>query len=50
MKVDLYEKIWMIGVSVMLTAFFSVIAYESFAMDRMPPSHIDGPARADRDT
>lgn len=41
MKVDLYEKIWMIGVSVMLVAFFSVIAYESFAMDRMPPSHIE---------
>ena len=41
MKVDLYEKIWMIGVSVMLTLFFSVIAYESVAMGRMPPSHIE---------
>ncbi|MEO6067070.1 MAG: hypothetical protein ABIQ41_03675 [Gemmatimonadales bacterium] len=41
MKVDLYERIWMIGVSVMLTLFFSVVAYESFAMGRMPPSHVE---------
>ncbi len=41
MKVDLYEKIWMIGVSLMLTLFFSVIAYESVAMGRMPPSHVE---------
>ena len=41
MKVDLYEKIWMIGVSAMLVLFFSVIAYESVAMQRMPPSHVE---------
>ena len=41
MKIDLYEKIWMIGVSTMLVLFFSVIAYESVAMGRMPPSHVE---------
>ena len=41
MKVDLYEKVWMIGVTAMLTMFFSVIAYESVAMSRMPPSHVE---------
>ena len=41
MKVDLYERIWMIAVSVMLTLFFSVIAYEAAAMGRMPPSHVE---------
>ena len=41
MKVDLYERIWMIGVGVMLALFFSVIAWESAAMGRMPPSHVE---------
>lgn len=41
MKIDLYEKIWMIGISAMLVLFFSVIAYESVAMQRMPPSHVE---------
>jgi cytochrome c oxidase subunit 2 len=41
MKIDLYEKIWMIGTGLMLTLFFSVIAYEAVAMGRMPPSHIE---------
>jgi len=41
MKVDLYERIWMIGTGAMLTLFFSVIAYEAVAMGRMPPSHIE---------
>lgn len=41
MKVDLYEKIWMIATGTMLTLFFSVIAYEAVAMGRMPPSHIE---------
>lgn len=41
MKVDLYEKVWMIGVSTMLVLFFSVIAYESVAMGRRPPSHVE---------
>jgi cytochrome c oxidase subunit 2 len=41
MKIDLYEKIWMIGTGCMLALFFSVIAYEAVAMGRMPPSHIE---------
>jgi cytochrome c oxidase subunit 2 len=41
MKIDIYEKAWMIGTATMLTAFFSVIAYESVAMGRMPPSHVE---------
>ena len=41
MKIDIYEKAWMIGTATMLTVFFSVIAYESVAMGRMPPSHVE---------
>lgn len=41
MKVDLYERIWMWGVSVMLFIFFLSIAYEAVAKQAMPPSHIE---------
>ena len=41
MNVDLYERIWMWGVGIMLALFFATIAYESVAMGRMPPSHVE---------
>ena len=41
MNIDLYERIWMWGVGVMLALFFATIAYESVAMRRMPPSHVE---------
>jgi cytochrome c oxidase subunit 2 len=41
MKVDLYEKIWMWGVGVILTAFFVSLAYAAVAGSMHPPSHVE---------
>lgn len=41
MKIDLYERIWMIGVSVMLVAFFGTLANASLRHGLVPPSHIE---------
>lgn len=41
MKVDLYERIWMWGVGVMLTLFFVSTAVAAFGRQMHPPSHIE---------
>jgi cytochrome c oxidase subunit 2 len=41
MKVDLYEKIWMWGVAVMLAVFFASTAAAAFGGAVHPPSHIE---------
>jgi cytochrome c oxidase subunit 2 len=41
MKVDLYEKIWMWAVGVMLTAFFAATAWSAVARGIHPPSHLE---------
>lgn len=41
MNVDLYERIWMWGVAIMLTLFFATITYEMVSAHRMPPSHVE---------
>lgn len=41
MKVDLYEKIWMWGVGVMLTLFFAATAWSAVNKGIHPPSHIE---------
>lgn len=41
MKVDLYEKIWMWIVAVMLSLFFASTAIAAFHDSRHPPSHIE---------
>jgi len=41
MKVDLYERIWMIGVGIMLAVMFSVMAYAGLGRGETPPSHIE---------
>ena len=41
MKVDLYEKIWMWGVAVMLTLFFASTAIAALRDSVHPPSHVE---------
>ncbi|NOT06578.1 MAG: cytochrome C oxidase subunit II [Gemmatimonadales bacterium] len=41
MKVDLYERIWMWGVGVMLALFFGTLANASFRYGFHPPSHVE---------
>lgn len=41
MKVDLYEKIWMWGVVVMLALFFTSTAIAAFRDSIHPPSHVE---------
>lgn len=41
MKVDLYEKLWMYGVGLMLTGFFAATAWSAVAKGIHPPSHIE---------
>ncbi len=48
MNVDLYERIWMWGVGLMLAAFFAATAYSAVSRQIHPPSHIEtiDPAQA----
>lgn len=41
MKVDLYEKLWMWGVAVMLALFFTSTAVAALHDSRHPPSHVE---------
>lgn len=41
MKVDLYERIWMWGVGVMLALFFVSTAVAAFGSRIHPPSHVE---------
>jgi cytochrome c oxidase subunit II len=41
MKIDLYEKIWMWGVAVILALFFTSTAVAAFAGAVHPPSHVE---------
>lgn len=41
MKVDLYERIWMWGVTVTLTVFFATLANASLRHGFHPPSHVE---------
>jgi cytochrome c oxidase subunit 2 len=41
MNVDLYEKIWMYGVGVMLAVMFVSLANGALREDRHPPSHVE---------
>lgn len=41
MKVDLYERIWMFGVGVMLTIFFISTAWAAISGSIQPPSHVE---------
>ncbi len=41
MKVDLYERIWMVAAVVILATMFSVMAFAEFAHSSMPPSHVE---------
>ena len=41
MKVDLYERIWMWGVGVMLALFFASTAMAALGKKMHPPSHIE---------
>lgn len=41
MNVDLYERIWMWGVGVMLTLFFGSTAAAAFGHQIHPPSHVE---------
>lgn len=41
MKVDLYEKIWMWGVAVVLAIFFASTAMGAATRGAMPPSHVE---------
>ena len=41
MKVDLYERIWMWGVAVVLALFFASTAVAAFTRGIHPPSHIE---------
>jgi cytochrome c oxidase subunit 2 len=40
-NVDLYERIWMVGVAVMLAAMFSVMAVAGIGHSETPPSHVE---------
>jgi cytochrome c oxidase subunit 2 len=41
MNVDLYERIWMGGVAVMLSLFFGSTAIAAFGRQIHPPSHVE---------
>jgi cytochrome c oxidase subunit 2 len=41
MKIDLYEKIWMWGVGVVLAAFFATTAISAIGGAVHPPSHVE---------
>lgn len=41
MNVDLYERIWMWGVGVVLALFFTSTAVAAFGHQMQPPSHIE---------
>jgi cytochrome c oxidase subunit 2 len=41
MNVDLYERIWMIAVTVMLAVMFTVIAIGAMGHSTTPPSHVE---------
>jgi len=41
MKVDLYERIWMWSVGLMLTALFVSLALGALRADHHPPSHVE---------
>ena len=41
MKVDLYERVWMWGVSAMLALFFVTTAVAAIGHHLVPPSHIE---------
>lgn len=41
MKVDLYERIWMIGVTVMLAIMFTTMAIAGIGHSETPPSHVE---------
>ncbi len=41
MNVDLYEKIWMWGVGMVLAGFFATTAYSAVVKGIHPPSHIE---------
>ena len=41
MNVDLYEKIWMYGVAVMLALFFGSTAMAAIGRNIHPPSHVE---------
>lgn len=48
MKVDLYERLWMWGVGLMLVLFFASTAVAAFGRQIHPPSHVEtiDPAKA----
>jgi cytochrome c oxidase subunit 2 len=41
MKVDVYERVWMWGVGVMLALFFASTAWAAIAGSIQPPSHVE---------
>jgi cytochrome c oxidase subunit 2 len=41
MNVDLYERIWMVGVAVMLAIMFGVMAVAALGHSETPPSHVE---------
>lgn len=41
MNVDLYERIWMWGVGVVLALFFATTAMAAFGRSAHPPSHVE---------
>ena len=41
MKVDLYERIWMWGVGVVLAMFFTTTAIAALGHHFQPPSHVE---------
>ncbi|HEU4566053.1 MAG TPA: hypothetical protein VFS05_15440, partial [Gemmatimonadaceae bacterium] len=41
MKVDLYERIWMWGVALMLATFFASTAWAALTKATHPPSHVE---------
>jgi cytochrome c oxidase subunit II len=41
MKIDLYEKIWMWGVGIILVAFFASTAIGAYGGAMHPPSHVE---------
>ena len=41
MKVDLYERVWMYGVVLMLVAFFTATAVAAVRGSIHPPSHVE---------
>jgi cytochrome c oxidase subunit II len=41
MNVDLYERIWMIAVAIMLAGMFIFMAAAEFGHSQMPPSHVE---------